>query len=259
MKVSRKRPARPRAAPPIIPKASAPAHVAIVGLGPSCEGYVDMVKRIGNRRRFCDETWTINSLGDVLACDRIFHMDDVRIQEIRAAARPDSNIAYMLEWMRKHPGPIYTSRVHPDYPGLVAFPLEDVINSCGEPYFNNTAAYAIAYAVHIGVKRISLFGCDYTYPNVHQAEKGRACAEFHLGIACARGIEICVPNSSSLMDSISTQQDRLYGYDTLAIAMTGDVLNEPARLHITPRETLPTADEIEARYDHSKHPNPQVK
>jgi hypothetical protein len=43
-------------------------------------------------------------------------MDDVRIQEIRAAARPESNIATMLGWMRKHPGPIYTSRLHPDYP-----------------------------------------------------------------------------------------------------------------------------------------------
>jgi hypothetical protein len=48
-----------------------------------------------------------------------------------------------------------------------------VINSCGIAYFNNTAAYAVAYAVHIGVKKITLFGCDYTYPNAHDAEKGR--------------------------------------------------------------------------------------
>lgn len=235
-----------------------PEHVVIIGLGPSAEAYMDIVKRIGNRRRFADETWTINSLGDVLACDRIFHMDDVRIQEIRARARPQSNIAYMLEWLRRHPGPVYTSREHPDYPGLVAFPLEDVINSCGEPYFNNTAAYAIAFAVHIGVKRISLFGCDYTYPNAHQAEKGRACAEFHLGIARARGIEICVPTMTSLMDSISSQQERLYGYDTLDISLSCEG-GQPVRVTFTPRETLPTADEIEARYDHSKHPSPLVK
>jgi hypothetical protein len=62
-----------------------------------------------------------------------------------------------------------------------------VINSCGMAYLNNTGACAVAYAVHIGVKKISLFGCDYTYPNVHDAEKGRACLEFHLGIAKAAG------------------------------------------------------------------------
>jgi len=231
-----------------------PEHVVILGLGPSAEAYMDLAKRLGNRRRLCDEVWAINALGDVVQCDRIFHMDDVRIQEIRAAARPKSNIAAMLEWMKSHPGPIYTSRLHPDYPGLIEFPLEDVINSCGVAYLNNTAAYAVAFAVHIGVKRITMFGCDYTYPNAHDAEKGRACTEFHLGIAKERGVAIGLPDRTSLMDAISTQQDRLYGYDTLDIEFEGDG-DEPVKVIFTPREALPSADEIEARYDHSKHPN----
>jgi hypothetical protein len=78
----------------------------------------------------------------VFACDRVFHMDDVRIQQVRADAVPDSNIAVMLDWMKAHPGPIYTSRPHPDYPGLVRFPLQDVLNDLGTAYFNGTAAYA---------------------------------------------------------------------------------------------------------------------
>jgi hypothetical protein len=32
----------------------------------------------------------------VLVCDRVFHMDDIAVQEIRAAANPDGNIAAML-------------------------------------------------------------------------------------------------------------------------------------------------------------------
>jgi hypothetical protein len=116
-------------------------HVAILGLGPSLNAYVDLVKRLGARRRFADEVWAINALGDVVQCDRIFHMDDVAVQEARAAAKPESNIAAMVEWMRSHPGPIYTSTVRDGYPGLVAFPLQDVINALGYAYFNNTAAY----------------------------------------------------------------------------------------------------------------------
>lgn len=243
------------AAPPVV--ATPPAHVCILGLGPSLEAYVDIVKRLGGRHAFCDEVWGINGVAGVVQCDRVFHMDDVRVQEVRAAARPDSNIARMLEWMRKHPGPIYTSQAHLAYPGLVAYPLEDVINSCGWAYFNSTAAYAVAYAVHIGVKKISCWGFDFTYANSHLAEKGRACVEFHLGIAAERGIEIGFPAVSSLMDANAPIRDRLYGYDMVDIAFQDT--GERHVVTMTPHDRLPTADEIEARYDHAKHPNPLVK
>ncbi|MDR3512636.1 MAG: hypothetical protein P4L73_13455 [Caulobacteraceae bacterium] len=241
------------------PGASVPEHVAIVGLGPSLETYVDLTRRLGGRRRLADETWGINALGDVIVCDRVFHMDDVRIQEVRAQARPESNIAVMLAWMKSHPGPIYTSRPHPDYPGLVEFPLQDVINTCRDAYFNSTAAYAVAFAIHIGVKKISLFGCDYTYPNAHHAEKGKACVEFWLGFAMAIGIEVCVAEASSLLDMVEGRP--LYGYGAMgtrdvAIAAGAD---GAMTVSFTERQALPTADEIERAYDHSRHPSALVK
>lgn len=235
----------------------APGHVCILGLGPSLESFVDICKRLGGRSAFCDEVWGINALGDVIQCDRVFHMDDVRVQQARAVARPESNIAKMLDWMRRHPGPIYTSRTHQDYPGLVEFPLEDVINSCGWAYFNSTAAYAVAYAVHIGVKKISLFGCDYTYANAHDAEKGRGCVEFHLGIATSRGIEIGFPAATSLMDANAPLAERIYGYDTIDLDF--EDTGERHVVTMTPHDRAPTAEEIEARYDHSSHPNRLVK
>lgn len=246
------------ASPPTIAKV--PEHVVILGLGPSLEGYVDLVKRLGGRSAFCDEVWGINAVADVIACDRVFHMDDVRIQELRAKAAPESNIANMLRWLKRHPGPVYTSRPHPDYPGLVAYPLQDVIRSCGFAYFNSTAAYAVAYAVHIGVRRIGLFGFDFTYADSHKAEKGRACVEFHLGIARARGIEIGFPDDTSLMDACSPFEERIYGYDTLDLDMQGGG-DEPVTVTATPRppERWATAAQIEARYDHAKHPNRLVQ
>jgi len=231
-----------------------PNHVTILGLGPSLEQYVDITKRLGGKHVYCDEVWGINALGGVLLCDRIFHMDDVRVQEVRADAQPDSNIAKMLQWLRVHPGPIITSREHPDYPGLVAFPLQEVLNSLGQAYFNSTAAYAVAYAIHIGVKHLSLFGCDYTYPNAHDAEKGRGCLEFWLGIASARGIKLSLPKTSTLLDGIYPLQDRFYGYDTLAVTLRPQE-NGKVEVDLQPIDTLPTAEEIEDKYDHSIHPN----
>lgn len=225
-------------------------HVAILGLGPSVDQYLDITKRQGGRSKFCDEVWAINALGNVFDCDLVFHMDDVRIQEIRAAAAPASNIAAMLKWLKTSKVPVVTSRAHPDYPALVEFPLEDVLNHLGHDYFNNTAAYAVALAIHVGVTELSLFGMDYTYANVHDAEKGRACVEFWCGQAHARGIKIHLPKNTSLMDANTSRAARLYGYDTLdvnfAMQETGQV-----KLDFVPRTTLPTASEIEKNYDHS--------
>lgn len=233
-----------------------PRHVAILGLGPSVTQYLERTKRLGGRRAFCDETWGINAVGDVFACDRIFHMDDVRVQEARAKRRPESNIARMVEWLKGHPGPIYTSVPSKDYPGMVAFPLADVLTKFPNGYFNSTAAYAVAYAIYIGVQKISCFGMDFTYPDAHHAEKGRACVEFWLGVASERGIQLSVPQVSSLLDALAPPAERFYGYDCVDLAFSRQ--GERVEVSMTPRD-VPDADEVEARYDHNVHPNALVE
>jgi hypothetical protein len=225
-------------------------HVAILGLGPSVKQYLELTKRFGGRRAYCDETWCINALGDVFVCDRIFHMDDVRIQAIRADAAPGSNIARMLDWLRITKTPVVTSRAHPDYPALEEFPLADVLTRFPLGYFNNTAPYAVAYALWKGATKISLFGCDYTYDNVVDAEKGRACVEWWLGVAAEMGVELAMPKTTSLMDAYHSQADRFYGYDTLDLDIDRD---NQGRIIImkTERAVLPTAEQIEQSYDHS--------
>jgi len=228
-------------------------HVSIVGLGPTSAAYVDYCKRLGDRRRFCDETWVINGLGPILDHDLMFHMDDVRIQAIRAAADPGGTIAHMLEWMKTHHRPIVTSIAHRDFPALVEFPLEEVINEFRYGYFNSTAAYAVAYAIHKNVSQISVWGMDFTYPDAHDAEKGRACVEYWLGVATQRGIHIAMPQQTSLMDSMYTHAQRFYGYDCVDL----DFRLQDGRFSIAmkEKEDFPTDAAIEEAYRHDKHPN----
>lgn len=226
-------------------------HVALVALGPSSLQYVQTVEAHGGRHAFCDKVWTVNSFGNVLDCDLIWHMDDVRVQEARAAAKPTGKIAGMLRWLKAHRGaPVMTSRAHPEYPTLIAYPLEDVLNTCPTLYFNSTPAYAIAYAIHIGVKQLSLFGLDYTWPNAHEAERGRACVEYWLGRAMQRGMIIRIGDHSTLMDSNTSEAEKFYGYDTVDVAVSVD----GNRVIVTQseRQITPSAADIEARYDHSK-------
>lgn len=235
-------------------------HIAILGLGPSVRQFLELSKRYGGRRALCDEVWSINALGDVFVSDMVFHMDDVRVQEIRSRAKPESNIAKMLEWMKTSKTPIMTSRTHADYPSLVEFPLSGVVNMTPTAYFNSTAAYAVAYAIYAGATKISCWGMDFTYPNAHDAEKGRACVEFWLGVAVERGIELAMPKTTSLMDACNSQADRFYGYDCVNLEFSRNDQNEiMVGMLEKPVSEYPTAEQVEDSYDHKAHPNPLVR
>jgi hypothetical protein len=92
----------------------------------------------------------------------------------------------------------------------------------------------------------------------HKAEKGRGCVEFYLGMAKARGIEIGITPATSLLDACHSNQERCYGYDTLDLEF--DTTSE-GRITVEklPRASIPTAAEIEDRYDHDKHPSPFLR
>lgn len=240
------------AAPPA--KEQAPREsVAIVGLGPSKHEYVSAVCGAGDRRKLFQETWVINAAGSALEHDLLIHMDDIRVQEIRAAAKPDGNIAALVTWLKSHNRPILTSRAYPDYPATVEMPLEEMINGLTYDYFNNTAAWAMAYAIHRGVKKVGLFGCDYSYANRHDAEKGRACLEFWMGYGAAKGVRFTLARSTTLMDACEPRELRLYGYDTRTVNLVA-ADDGGLRVEFTEKEP-PTAEEIEWRYDHNRHPN----
>jgi len=224
-------------------------RVAIVGLGPSATDFFRLAEGLGNWQTKYDEVWTINGFANVLQCTRGFAMDDVRVQERRAAGG-NKKIARMLEAFKKAQVPIYTSRTHPDYPALIEFPLEAVLNSGPgvRDYFNSTIAYAIALAVHERAESIDIFGADYTFPDRHIAEKGRGCCEYWLGVASARGIKIGIPPTSSMMDSDC--KETLYGYDTVKVkrGFTEDGWCK-IEFEALPEDKWPTAAQIEKRYD----------
>jgi hypothetical protein len=90
-------------------------RVALLGMGPSADAYARHAAGAGDVRKVFDETWTVNAFGSVFAVDRIFHMDDIRIQQIRADAG-NTQIANLLDFLQRAPGPIYTSRALPKEP-----------------------------------------------------------------------------------------------------------------------------------------------
>lgn len=234
------------------PVKTVPQSVAIVAMGASWHTYGTLCAQAGDRRRLADETWVVNAMAGVLAHDRVFHMDDMRLQELRAAANPKSNVAGLANWLRTHPGPIYTSRAYPEFPGAVEFPLADVMTETGHGYFNSTVAYALAYALYLkktqgGPTRLELFGIDFSYPNGHKREKGRGCVEFWLGLCSAHGMDINIAQDSTLMDACVPEAEKMYGYDGYAL----DIQLTEDGFHVTKTDKpLPSVEEVERRYSH---------
>jgi hypothetical protein len=110
----------------------------------------------------------------------------------------------------------------------------------------------------MGATKITCFGMDFTYPDAHDAEKGRACVEFWLGVAPRAGSSSrCRRHDAHGRIYPRAGVERFYGYDCVELAVKR---NEAGHIVVsfTERAALPTADEIEARYDHTVHPNPLV-
>ena len=164
----------------------------------------------GGRQALFDEVWSINAMGGILDCEKIFMMDGASYLINETKGMSDDCSGYE-GWMRTTKAQIITAFPETDIcPTAVAYPLQKVLSSVPYPYLNNTVAYAVAYAICEGVEELSLFGCDFTYADKHAAESGRGCVEFLLGVAISRGMKISVAENSSLLGTNASEQ--FYGY-----------------------------------------------
>lgn len=193
------------------PLETRPETIAIVALGPSSHHYHLEQSKKKNTPKF-DEIWTVNSGGNYLKCDKIWVMDDLKRVERRY---PE----WSLKLRTAHEA-IITCRAYPEYPTSVSFPLEEVISNLKDDYLSVTPAYMIAYAIHIGVREVYIYGCDFYYPGNLAIESGAACVSYWLGIARERRMIFKIPQDSTLLDCHLTRvidgkagKRMLYGYD----------------------------------------------
>ena len=222
--------------------------IAIVGLGGSYADYI--AARVASQE--FDEIWGINCIGGGIHVDKTFMMDPASRFIDTENAGSQTGIA--REFLTKNKAPIFSCAKHPDFPAIEQYPLEDVVKSTGYCYFNNTVAYAIAYAVWKKVEKISLYGIDFTYKNVNMAESGRACCEFWCAIAVSKGIKLEVAHRSGLLDTNVPDNEKLYGYHRLDDPLVQTV--QDGHILITKQSDIEPPEPVESdpvlfgRHDH---------
>ena len=192
------------------PTGSAPEKVVLVGLGPSKSEYMDIMASdslILDR----DEVWGVNGAGAVIKCDLSFAMDDYLTCVNRTPA--------FAKWFEDAEEPFFTSTSR--NPKALDYPLERVLNMPGaRPYFNGSVSYIAAYAALIGVKQLTIFGCDYLYGGMGRMHPRQtetvarylACMSWWLGFCQAKGMEVIVCPSSPLLDADLMVLEQFYGY-----------------------------------------------
>ena len=230
--------------------------VAIVGLGKS---WFDYCLAKAHASHF-DEVWTINAVASVIYHDRVFMMDPAsRFLDTDDAGGQTGSMQKVLQ---EHKGPIYTCELDKRCPGLVEYPIDEILKATNCHYINNTVAYAIAFALYNKVAVLKLFGIDFSYQgNLHFAESGRACVEFWLSKCISEGMQVQVAGTSGLLDTNVPAEQKLYGYHRLADPL---VVLEDEKGLLTKKVSEMTVNKIEqqpiliGREDnHLKSPEPK--
>ena len=162
-----------------------------------------------------DEVWAINAMVSVLPeVNRAFILDPMsRFLDTEDAG---SMTQIMRKYLPQIDYPIYTCELDKRVPAAEEFPLGPLIGNLGCAYFNNTVAYAIAFALWNKVSHLTVFGVDFTYKtNMHFAESGKACCEFWLAKCMENNIEVSVAPRSNLLETDIPTKEKLYGYHRL--------------------------------------------
>ena len=223
-------------------------NVAIVGLGNSFSEYI--LAKIRSEK--FDEVWAINAMSGVIYHDKCFMMDPPsRFLDTPNAGKQTNIMAERLK--TKINIPIFSCVLDERCPDVVEYPLQKVLQKTKYAYLNNTVAYAIAYAVAEEVSDLHLYGIDFTHKAVNFAEAGRACCEFWLAIAVSKGIKLHIANSSSLLDTNISEDNKLYGYhrldDPLVSTTTQGEMLITKKSKLEPPEPLDATPNIIGRED----------
>ena len=189
-----------------------PNKVAIVALGASCKSFIhENMSNRGMGGHF-DEVWTLNRGFRAFMHDKLFVMDDLRWIE-------QHNKDY-AKFLKKHDKPIITSTAYADYPMAVEYPFMDVMDTIQDDVFAvNTVSYMVAYAVHIRVKEVYIYGADFVYPNGDTSELGGQAVAYLCGMMRQFDMIHIIPGDSTLlyankvkMRPDGRQSRDLYGY-----------------------------------------------
>jgi len=186
------------------------------------------------------EVWGLNGL--IFAnkkLDRVFIMDVV--DEMPSVTSGIWKIDDVINKINELNIPFIGPYKYEEIPKSEAFPIEEAIREFGIPYFNNTIAYMICYALLRGVEELQIWGVNQSSGTEYFYEKG--CVEYWLGIATGMGVKVSIHGNESelLRNKERYGGDRLYGYNLAyeQILQLSEKFGKPVVKKLKRRDTNP--------------------
>jgi hypothetical protein len=112
------------------------------------------------------------------------------------------------EWIQTNRIPMLMQEVYPDAPASMKYPFAQMVTEFPRGYMTNQVSYMIALALMEGVTHIGMFGCDYRTGTEYGPQRGSA--EYWLGVAEGRGVQVMLPPGCDLLN----RPHLMYGYES---------------------------------------------
>jgi hypothetical protein len=124
-----------------------------------------------------------------------------------------NNLGEVVERINQLRIPLIAPYKYAEIPLSQPFPLKSSIKEFGLPYFTNTIAYMIAFALLNGAQEINIYGVNQASSSEYFYEK--AGVEYMLGIAVGRGVKVTINGEKSelLGNKRRFGGNLLYGYN----------------------------------------------
>ena len=123
-----------------------------------------------------------------------------------------SNLGDLISRINMMRVPLIAPYKYEEIPLSQAFPIDECVKRFGMPYFSNTIAFMIAYALLQNPKEIELFGVNQASSSEYFYEK--AGVEYWLGVAVGMGVKTTLNGVKSelLTNKARFGGDIMYGY-----------------------------------------------
>lgn len=165
---------------------------------------------------YSDPSWTIwgtspGNSGDPGVPNALPRLADAWIEMHANFLWPEYRQLYgeaYVKWLGEKQFPVAAPIDIPQYkalfPRATQFPWRELVMEFGPYFFTSTFAWAMAYAIHQGVKEISLYGVDMSSKDEYIQQ--RPGGQYFIMMALGRGIRVSIPDESDLL-----QPPPLYG------------------------------------------------
>lgn len=110
-----------------------------------------------------------------------------------------------LRWLKSADFPVMMQEKFEDIPNSVEYPKEEIVSKY-RPYFESSFAWMFTLAIELGYDKIEIYGVHVSADSEYALQ--RPNAEYYLGIAEGKGIEVYVPNEADMLKSRV-----IYGYE----------------------------------------------